>query len=1042
MTRSHHQDALVAARRAVSGGLAGARPAIKAASLLKLKLALLAPLAGAALLAYPVAGHAQEEARGGITGRVLNSDSGSYLNNARVRVSGTNIETFTNEFGEFRLSDLPAGNVSLDVFYTGFPVKTVTVVVAGGAVAEQNISVAGLENLDDGVVQLEEFLVQSKRETNAQALALNEQRFSANLKNVVSTDAFGDVGQGNIGEFLKHVPGVTVEYSNNVVSGVQVRGFNSNFTNVTLDGGAIASAAGTGTANHTRQFGLEQASINNISRIEVVKLPTPENAANSMGGSVNMVSKNAFEKVRPELLFSTYFSMNSYDTQLEETAGPEDEKSWKVRPSFDLSYTLPINKKLGVVLTASSANQFSRNYAATPSRAYLTSGLSASRVLDGVFTSQAGVTDTPSLSDRNSAGVRIDWKPAEGQSLSLTGQANAYSGFSGRRGFTLNTGANNSKDNLGAYNNLPVDYAEGYTYGVAGKGTVSQSTGYQDKNGLTHAVGLRYQFARGSWQADANATLSRSTNKTRDTDKGFFNTVSTRMNNVKVDIANMHNGEGAAGAYAVYDSNGNAVDITKLANYRVTAVGAERNDAEDTVKDFRVNVRRDLDFLPFNLALKAGGSVNMLRREIDYTSSAWTYVGPDDTADNTDNAAGNYVDSEYSVNAPGYTYPAIEWISPWKMYQTFLEHPEYFTRSAGQIGDTLKNQALRSPILEETVTAGYVMGDLKLFQNRLRLLGGVRYELTEDEGLGYKQTASNVFLKRGFANSRDYDGFYPSAHGTYNITENLLLRAAFAKTMGRPAISDIVPNLYVAADTSANATYPGYVTASNSTLVPWSAKNYDISLEYYLPFNGVASVGVFRKDVRDFFVTFGRDVDAALAAELGLGEETIGYRMTSRANGGDARIEGIELGYSQSLEVLGNWAKPFSVFSNFTALDIDGRNQGNFTSFVPKTANLGGSVSYKRLFFLAKGNWRGRQMRETKNSTFLGAAEYVREITTIDLNLDFRITKHFALFTTVRNVTNEPQQMELDGPNMPGWATLTQDTRSGAQYTLGVKGNF
>ena len=1029
MTRSHNQDAFVAAPRAVGEGLADARPAIKAASLLKLKLALLAPLAGIALLAYPAAGYAQGEARGGITGRVLNSDTGSYLNNARVRVSGTNIETFTNEFGEFRLNDLPAGSVSLDVFYTGFPVKSVTVAVTGGTVAEQTISVAGLENLDDGVVQLEEFLVQSKRETNAQALALNEQRFSANLKNVVSTDAFGDVGQGNIGEFLKHVPGVTVEYSNNVVSGVQVRGFNSNFTNVTLDGGGIASAAGTGTANHTRQFGLEQASINNISRIEVVKLPTPENAANSMGGSVNMVSKNAFEKVRPELRFSTYLSMNSYDTQLEKTAGPEDEKSWKIRPSFDLSYTLPINKQLGVVLTASSANQFSRIYAATPSRSYITTGPSAARVLTGVYTSQVAATDTPSLSERNSVGFRLDWKPADGQSLSLTTQANAFSSFSGRRGLTLNPGGN------------PVAYGESFTYGGATAGTVSQGTGYQDKNGLTHAVGLRYQFARGPWQADAAATVSRSTNKTRDTDKGFFNTVSTRMNNVKVDISEMHNGEGAAGAYAVYDSLGNPVDITNLANYRITGTAGERIDAEDTVQDFRANVRRDLDFLPFNLSLKAGGSRYALRREIDFTSKAWTYVGPDGIADNADNSAGNYVDVDYSANTPGYTYPAVQWVNTWKVYQAFLEHPEYFTRTTSQINDTLKNEAVRSPILEETITAGYLMGDLKLLQNRLRLLGGVRYELTEDEGLGYKQTPTG-YAKRAFANSRDYDGFYPSAHGTYNITENLLLRAAFAKTMGRPAISDIVPNIYVAADTNAGALYPGYVTASNSSLVPWSAKNYDISLEYYLPFNGVASAGVFRKDVRDFFVTFGRDVDASLAAELGLGEETIGYRFSSRANGGDARIEGVELGYSQSLEVLGNWAKPFSVFSNFTALDIDGRNQGAFTSFVPKTANLGGSVSYKRLFFLAKANWRGRQMRETKNSTFLGAAEYVREITTIDLNLDFRLTKHFALFTTVRNVTNEPQQLELDGPNMPDWATLTQDTRSGAQYTLGVKGNF
>ncbi len=1024
MNRSIEPGARKAARQA--------RPTVAPASLLKLKLALLAPLTSFALLASPAGTYAQAAATGGISGRVLNTETGSYLNNARVRVSGTSIETFTNEFGEFRLDGLQAGSVTLEVFYTGFPVKNTPVVVTAGTVTEQTISVTVESAADDeGIVELEVFLVQTKRETNAQSLALNEQRFSANLKNVVSTDAFGDVGQGNIGEFMKHIPGVTVEYGNaGTVSGVQIRGFNSNYTSVTLDGGAMASAAGTGTQNHSRQFGLEQASINNISRIEVTKLPTPENSANSMGGSVNMVSKNAFEKVQPELRFSAYLSMNSYDTQLEKTAGPEDEKSYKVRPSFDLSYTLPINKKFGVVLTASSANQFSRNYSATPSRSYITTGPSSARVLTGVYTSQVAVGDAPALSDRNSMGLRFDWKPAEGQTLSLTGQANAFSGFSGRRGLTLNPGGS------------PVAYGESFTYGAVNAGTVSQSTGYQDRNGLTHVLGLRYQFARGAWQADASAAVSTSTNKTRDTDKGFFNTVGTRTpaGTVKVDISGMHNGEGAASGYSVTDSLGNPVDFTKLANSRITQATSERIDAEDTVKDFKVNVRRDLDFLPFNLAVKGGANIYSLRREIDFTSKTWTYVGPDGVANTADDTAAAYVDTDYSVNTPGYTYPAVEWVSPWKVFQAYLNNPQYFTRSAGQINDTIRNEAVRSPILEETITSGYLMGDLKMFDNRLRLLGGVRYELTEDEGLGYKQTATG-YEKRGFFNSRDYDGFYPSVHGTFNITENLLLRAGFAKTMGRPPISDIVPNIYVAANTGTGPEL-GWVVASNSTLRPWSAKNYDITLEYYLPFNGVASAGVFRKDIRDQFGSLGTKVDEALAAELGLGSETIGYEYSTRINSGNSRITGAEFGYSQSLAVLGSWAKPFSLFSNFTVLDVDGKSQGDFRDFVPKSANLGGSLSYKRVYFLAKANYRGRALREMKNSTFLGAGEFIRERTTIDLNLDVTLTRRFALFTTVRNLTNEPYQTELDGPNLPGWATLTQDTRSGAQYTLGVKGNF
>ena len=46
---------------------------------------------------------------GSITGRVQNTDTGQYVNNARVTVRGTNLVALTDETGTFRLSSLPAG---------------------------------------------------------------------------------------------------------------------------------------------------------------------------------------------------------------------------------------------------------------------------------------------------------------------------------------------------------------------------------------------------------------------------------------------------------------------------------------------------------------------------------------------------------------------------------------------------------------------------------------------------------------------------------------------------------------------------------------------------------------------------------------------------------------------------------------------------------------------------------------------------------------------------------------------------------------------
>jgi hypothetical protein len=64
-------------------------------------------------------------ATGSITGRVQNTDTGQYVNNARVTVRGTGLSILTDETGTFRLPAVPAGEVILDIFYTGLDPRRV-----------------------------------------------------------------------------------------------------------------------------------------------------------------------------------------------------------------------------------------------------------------------------------------------------------------------------------------------------------------------------------------------------------------------------------------------------------------------------------------------------------------------------------------------------------------------------------------------------------------------------------------------------------------------------------------------------------------------------------------------------------------------------------------------------------------------------------------------------------------------------------------------------------------------------------------------------
>ena len=101
------------------------------------------------------------------------------------------------------------------------------------------------------------------------------------LKNVVSADAFGDISGGNIADFLKYLPGLALDLESGEAISVSVRGIGSSMTAVSVDG---AQAANSVSQGQSRNFQFKPISMNNASRIELYKVPTPANPADSLGG--------------------------------------------------------------------------------------------------------------------------------------------------------------------------------------------------------------------------------------------------------------------------------------------------------------------------------------------------------------------------------------------------------------------------------------------------------------------------------------------------------------------------------------------------------------------------------------------------------------------------------------------------------------------------------------------------------------------------------------------------------------------------------------
>ena len=995
--------------------------------------------------------YAQAAASGTIIGRVQNANNGNYLNNARVTIEGTSTSVFTNQFGEFRLEDVPAGTVNLQVFYTGLESRTVPVTVTAGGRIEHNIRLSGTgAQIDDAdIVQLSEFTVSTTRDTDANSIATNEQRFAANIKNVVSADAFGDVTEGNIGEFVKFLPGISVDYVAADVRTISVRGFADNFTAVSVDGAQMASSA---SSSNSRSFELEQVSINNVSRIEVAKVPTPDVSAATLGGSVNMVSRSAFEKDRASFTYKAYLSINDENLNIwEKTPGPGEDETFKALPGFEFSYTNPISKTLGIVVNGLSSNQFNEQHRSQPT--WRTNPIAGTTVgPSSAYLRNYQLQDGPKNTFRDSIGFKVDWKPFDRHVVSLGYQFNYYKSFFGNRNINWDVGTNPAPTGGTA----AFEYSPDHSYSASGRGSVTQGYSFRDKLGATNAVNASWRYDGRRWQLDAGANYSKSKNWYRDVGRGHFDTMTIEMQGESRVLMDNIDSEGPNNI-RVLAANGSELDAHNLSNYLIRnnldAVRSREFDSSDIITGGRFNARYDLDLsVPF--AIKSGVSFSRQERDIVRPENRWRYLGPDLIAGSGDERAVDFLDTSYGVD-PGWGFRSIQWLSPYKLYDRFESNPNQF--QADTAGNATR-LAQNSYFLQEEISAAYVAIDTKLVDGRLRILTGVRYEKTEDSALGqFFDADAGIRIARGASASTDYDGFYPSFHLTFDITSNLILRAAYAQTFGRPDLPNILPSTEINEFDITDPDYvpggpPGYLSIRNTGLKPWEGENYDITLEYYTNNGGILSAGVFRKEVDGFFSSARRIATAADLVPFGLGSDYVGWELRSTINAGDAKINGFELNLNQRLDIVTGLfdqqaiGRKFTFYANITKMDLSGRNVYDFPKWIDTNGNMGLNFTHKAFSAQIKWNYRGAMRRATSTSGDLPADRLrfdgMSSQAFWDLNLDYRFSKQFSVFLNGRNIFDKGHVATRYSDNTVDYATIARTERFGVQWALGVKGSF
>lgn len=1001
---------------------------------------------------------AELSAAGNIQGRVVNAASGNFLNNVRVVVRGTTIETTTNDLGEFLLPDVPVGDAQVTVTFAGMEPQVATIPVVAGQTKRRDFSLtlAGQQAGPDKIVQLEAYSV-VEREMSGQAIALQERRGAPNIKTVISLDEFGDMGEGNIGEYLKFVPGISLSYNPQTPAGASIRGMPSG-TIVMANGAEMGSPS-----DGTRGFDLGVSASGNVDRVEVSKVPTPEMPANAIGGTINIVTKSGFSRSKPLLSYNVFLTNNALNgisdvnPSLHKQAGPDPKTSVPYsQPAFNLSYILPLNKRLAFTFALSRAPRYSDCL-------YLRSIWDYVQGLQTVHRPNRVIL----TEERAQAAMSVDWKPVDRHLVQVSFQGSNQTIFTRQLALFATAGANATGG---------PTFTQGAPTAV---GNMQQnfSTWTSQYKTLRHST-LSYRYDGLRWKFDANAAYSLGALRRKDTEDGFFSNITARITGLVVRYEGLDRmGEQRIAVISAANSAGRPVDVLDGNNYSITAVSANPVRVDDEVKLAGFNVRRDLSF-PVPVSVKVGAAVNQRTKDTKGGSLGWTFSPPGgaaaQVARNYDLLADGYSARTNFTDATGNAIN-VKWLSPYKMHSLYLTHPEYFVKSAAVQASEYTSGVNLSKRLQETIPAAYVRGDVRFFNNRLWLVGGVRFEQTRDEGLGplndigatYQRDATGAFRRdaagrlvaittdvvarsrlqyteRGARSQRVYEGYFPSFNSSFEITPSLLVRAAYAKTISRPDLPDIIPGVTVAdPDSSGDART---ITVINSGLRPWTANNYDLTLELYEVKGATASVSLFRKEISNFFGTVRTPATPALLEEFGLTENYLAYDILTKRNFGEASLDGVEVGYRQSLAAfLPGWSNGWHVYGNVTSLALGGANANDFSWFSPR--NISWGVSYARPKLIGKINVaQSKYVRKgpvaVSATVPVGTYAFNAPQTRIDLSGEYRFTKRLSVYGSIRNLTHSVERRGTRGPGIPEYAQFDFLIHTGSLFTLGLKGDF
>lgn len=341
---------------------------------------------------------------------------------------------------------------------------------------------------------------------------------------------------------------------------------------------------------------------------------------------------------------------------------------------------------------------------------------------------------------------------------------------------------------------------------------------------------------------------------------------------------------------------------------------------------------------------------------------------------------------------------------------------------------------LESYRVSEKTDAFYVQADLS--GERWNADVGVRFVKTKTSSQAWDAKITSITENGAFnyvaayaeptpvVQDADYHYWLPSANFTWRFTDDLQLRVGAAKTMARPSVEQLAPT-----NTTASVSWGEFtqVYGGNADLKPYTAKQGDVSLEWYFSESSIFNVATFYKRIENQITT-------SWEPQQDIGVPGYLFNVMRPINGDYAKVRGIEAGlqhfwdngFGFRAQYTRNWSKSFV---NGLERPLEG--------IAPAVYSLG--------LIYDKGPWSISTTADhtdgfTTATNVLGEGynEQADKLTWLTAQVMYRINDTFTISLEGQNLLDDEQTTSINGNPL----LLNSYYRYGRAFTLGIAMKF